>query len=107
MRNKGTQDITYWVKTGKNSFGEETFGPPTLIKGRWEDRNEQVILPSGEEVVSKAVVFVPQMVTIGSRLAKGDHTSEPDPEVAFGREIQAVLEIPSLRTNQVERRAIL
>jgi hypothetical protein len=109
MRAKYSQSITYWPKSGQNDFGEETFGSPILLSARWEDRNEQVRLPSGEEIVSKSVVFIPQAtaVTIGSRLAKGDHTAVVNPEEAWAREIQAILEVPSLRTNQVERRVIL
>jgi hypothetical protein len=107
MRNKGRQDITYWPKTGENKYGEESFGVPQLLKGRWEDRNEVVRLPSGEEIVSKSVVFLPTDVTTHGYLAQGDQTAEADPTQAEGREIQTVINVPSLRTNQMEHRAIL
>jgi len=107
MRSSVTQTLTYWTKTGENDYGEEEFSDPVVFKGRWEDRNELIRTLQNEEVVSRAIVWTPFEVSIGSMLAQGDHTGISIPEAVGALEVQASLSVPSLRTNQMEYRAIL
>ena len=109
MRSKGRQPISYWNVSEENRYGERIFSDPVVFKGRWEDRNEEVQLPTGDTTVSRSIVFIPGNIgaQIGGYLAKGDHTGVMNPVAAGAGEIQSIIEVPSLRTNQVERRAIL
>lgn len=103
-----TQDITYWAPAGDNRYGDDTFEAPVKLRGRWEDRQEQMMLPSGEESVSKAIVFIGTDVDEEGYLAVGDYTGQNDPSaVAGAQQIRATVSIPSMRSNEVERRAIL
>lgn len=103
-----TQDITYWAPAGDNRYGDDTFAAPVKLRGRWEDRQEQVYLASGEESVSKAIVFISAEVDEEGYIAIGDHTAQADPTaVAGAQQIRATASIPSMRSNEIERRAIL
>lgn len=107
MRSPRNQTITLWIKTGENGYGEETYAAPEVFQGRWENRSEQVRTPTDEEITSKAIIWVEEGIPIGSRLALGDYTGVDDPSLANASEVQAVFSVPSLRTNEMEHRAIL
>jgi hypothetical protein len=107
MRNKGNQDITRWASQGKNRYGEDTFAAPVVVKGRWEDRNEEVQTLRGETIISRSIVYLQEGVEIGDYLALGDYSAVSDPELASALEVQAKFTIPSLRTNRSEHRAVL
>lgn len=100
------QDITYWGPGATNLYGQGASAAPILIKGRWEDKIQQVATPSGEEVTSSAEVFVDRDVAISGFLARGDHVDSPDP-ISDAREIQSYNTAPDLRNLGSERRAYL
>lgn len=79
-------DVTHWVVTGSNGFGGFTFGTPTLLRGRWEDKVEQFRNPRDEEEVSQSVVYLDTDVDIGDYLAQGDYATTPtaDPTTLDG-----------------------
>jgi hypothetical protein len=102
------QDITYWAPDASgltNDFGQAITGVGVLIKGRWEDKVQQVRTATGEEVTSLSEVYVDRDVAIGGYLKKGDFTGETLPQDA--REIQNLLTTPDLRNLGTERRAYL
>lgn len=109
MRNKGRDIITYWALTPENAYGEKGFVTPITFVGHWEDRNEQMRLTSGEDIISKAIVYVPEEVELamGGYLVLGDYSEAADPLLVGGQEIQTIINIPSMRTSSNERRAIL
>lgn len=100
------QDITYWAPGAQNVYGHTGSAAPVLIKGRWQDKIQQIVRPGGEEVTSSAEVFVDRDVAISGFLAVGDHTASltPTPEA---REIQTYNTVPDLRNLGSERRAYL
>lgn len=54
------QEVTYWQSNVLDKRGNTSWrSPGKVIKGRWEDKVEQVRNANGEEVQSKAVVYVP------------------------------------------------
>ena len=105
------QDITYWAPSTSgetNDFGHPIFSTPTLIKGHWQDKVQQIRKSTGVEVVSMAEVHVDRDVDESGYLALGDFTEEADPEsVEEAREIQTVLKTADLRNLDHERRAFL
>ena len=72
-------EITHWPIIGSNGFGGFTFDTPALIEGRWEERTVRFIGPSGEDLTSKAIAYVPSDIDVGDYLAEGDHTATADP----------------------------
>lgn len=102
------QDITYWQPANggaTNDFGHSDQMQGVLIKGRWEDRTQQIRKPNGEEIASMAEVFVDRDVAIGGFLALGDHSGGA--LLPGAQEIQDVRKIPDLRNLATERRAYL
>lgn len=108
MRQRYNQLLTYWPNLGEDGYGEESFGTPVAFQGRWEDKQIQVRTSTGVDIISRTEVWLPFEASIGGYLAIGDHTDTPEPnDVDGSEEIQDFIKIPSLRTNQWERRAIL
>jgi hypothetical protein len=104
------QDITYWPRANgqaTNDFGHANLGAPILIKGRWEDKTQQIRKPNNDEVVSSAEVLVDRDLELGAYLAKGDRVAlgAAVPEDAY--EIQDFRSTPDLRNLATERRAYL
>lgn len=100
------QDITYWGPGVQNLYGQAAPAAPILIKGRWQDKIQQVVSMSGEEVTSSAEVYVDREVAISGFLVLGDQTDQPTP-TDDAREIRNYSSMPDLRTLGAERKAYL
>lgn len=100
------QDITYWRPSAQNEYGHAGSEAPILIKGRWETSTQQIRKPSGEEIISRAEVFVDRDLEISGYLALGDKTGEVTPS-SDAQEIQDFRITPDLRNLDAERRAFL
>jgi len=102
------QDITYWAPAAENQFGVKSHLAPILIKGRWEDKNEEFTVPGGETITSRAVVMAERALLIDGFLAKGDHTSQAEPTaVAEAEEIRHFESSPDLRSVTSVNKAVL
>lgn len=89
-------------------FGEEGFAAPVLLSGRWENRQDQAITPSGQEFVSKAFVYTDEKLALEGYVALGDFTGQANPHlIDEAEQVKGITEIPSLRTNTLVRTAIL
>lgn len=64
-------DLVYWPSEGASGPGNEVYGPPEEMKCRWEDKNEVYMTRSGEEKVSKSVVFTERDVAADGILFLG------------------------------------
>lgn len=107
-RRRYTQTLTYWAPEAENDFGEEGLAAPVTVEGRWENRQERAVTPSGEEIISKAFAYSDSSLAIGGYLAVGSHLGQLNPLLIDGAEqIKGNTEIPSLRTNTVVKAVIL
>lgn len=107
-RRRHTQTLTYWAPLGENAFGEEGFGAPVVINGRWEARQEKVTIPSGTEIVSKAFAYSDVKMAINGYVALGSFGTTPNPlAVPEAELILGNIEVASLRTNTNVRAVIL
>lgn len=77
-------DVTHWPVGGSDGFGGFTFGAAAKFKARWEDKNELFIDINGEQVTSRAHVYIPKVVSVGDYLALGDKTATADPTTIKG-----------------------
>jgi len=57
------QTAVYWAVTGRDGEGGFTYADPVEIKCRWEDMRQVVVDNKGNEVTSRAQVFVLQDLT--------------------------------------------
>ena len=87
-----TQDATYFPPDGQSAFGDLAFGSPVAVKVRWQNKADLFRDAQGREVMSSAIVYVDQPVTVGGRLGLGTLTDANE-----AREIRNAGESPSLR----------
>jgi hypothetical protein len=71
------QQVTYW-RTTASEFGGFTFDPPVTVKGRWEDTQKSFISPSGEQDVSRSIVYIEADLKVDDYVALGTYT-DADP----------------------------
>jgi len=98
------QTITRWAAGSMDVYGNPTW-TRTVIRGRWEDRQEKVVDGQGNELISNSIVFLNSDVEIGDYLYLGLDTSAVPPSGA--REVKNFSKIPSIRFDQWERKAVL
>jgi hypothetical protein len=55
------QRAVYWAPGIEDDSGQKTFGEPEEILVRWEEAGEVYRDRAGNEMVSRAVVYVPQL----------------------------------------------
>lgn len=102
------QVITYWAPSTRDEWGHRGYSAPVKIFGRWTQADETVRLNTGEEYVSKSVVFTDRVVLSEGYLALGDFTASPTPlGVSGASEIKAFRSTPDLRNLEQERKAYL
>jgi len=88
------QNITIWTVT-TDGYGGYTYGSPTTVKGRWEEKAEMFRQLTGEETVSKAIAYLHTDVAVGSYLYLGTSTDATPPATAH--QVAAAAKIPNLR----------
>lgn len=101
------QDVTYWSPSSFDQFGNQVWGTPAVIKGRWEDRTDLFIIETGEEVRSRARVYLNSDVVVGGYLFLGVSSSTDPGTVTGAREIRDFRKIPTITADLFERRALL
>lgn len=102
------QTATYWGAPVQSGFGGISFGTAQLISCRWEDRVESFTDTVGNEVRSKAIVYVLGMYDIGGYLVRGNSVAITDPTtLSNALEIQRCDSIPDLRGLNNEFRVFL
>lgn len=102
------QQCTYWGSPTQGGFGDITFDAPTLLRCRWEESTETFTNQSGEDQVSRAIVWTYEKLEVGGYLIKGDQTAQTDPtQLNEALVIARSDEIPDLRGLNMERRSFL
>lgn len=88
------QVATYWPPGSNDGSGGTTFGAPTTVKCRWQNKADRVRTPDGDEFVSSAVVYPDEPLERGGYLALGlSFASDPR---GVGLIIQQVGDSPNL-----------
>lgn len=101
------QVATYWGSPSPTGFGGHTFGTPSSIMVRWEEKNEEFVDEQGNQKISQAVVFAEGDLEVGGYLYLGE-TSETDPtSIDDALPIQRYAKIPDIRAVQYLRKAWL
>jgi len=101
------QAATYWSPGTPDGFGGTSYGSPTPMKVRWEERGELFLDSAGQESVSHSIVYTRIDVEIGGYLFLGSSTATDPTGVSGALEIRMFRKIPSLRALKFERRATL
>lgn len=101
------QDLVYWSPATDDGFGNKTFPTPIQIKGRWEDYIEVVKNKMGEQIVSKAKLYIDRPVMEHGYIIKGvlfDY-QDSNPLEIDAEEILKYEEIPNIRNTEILARA--
>ncbi len=104
------QDVVYWAPSTKDGYGTRSYVAPVAIKGRWENVKELVTANNGEEVISRARVWVLQDVEENGYLFLGAIGAvTPDPKDTDNTwRIIAFTKLPELgSTDKFSRKAHL
>lgn len=102
------QTITYWEPDSTDVYGNTSWDAGEEISARWEEKAEGILDANGDNVMSRAVVYVAgtQSVEIGGRMYKGIKSELtaaqiPDPDkVPNSYRIIMVQESPDLRNRR-------
>ena len=101
LESKMSQTLTHWAAGAIDVYGSISFGAPTAVVGRFEQRDESVLGADGEERKASNVFFLPLSVAPGDYLAPGDQTAQSDPKAVVGAVRVISLRIaPDLSNNQ-------
>jgi hypothetical protein len=104
------QKAVYWEYTGTDGYGNPTFSSPVEIECRWSEHQEKFSDDSGEERISRAVVYVDREMALKSylRLAELDSSTHDDPrDYTDAFEIKQFASIPNMRATNYLRKAWL
>lgn len=101
LTRKLNQTCTYWGPTGQTDlYGKTVWSDPIQLPCRWENNQSQVMAKSGQEIVSKARVYLAVPVNVDGYLFLGE-SAAADPTTVDGAEnIQNVGTTPDLRNLQ-------
>ena len=99
------QTLVYWANPVNDGYGGETFDDPVEVSGRCEYIEEKILTEKGEEAVSKAHVYVDQVVREGEYFYLGELTdldSAPVPKLTDGAmRVVAYSKTPALGSSTV------
>lgn len=99
------ETFTFWTAS-PNGYGGYTYGNPTVVKGRWEDKTEQFISATGKETISKAIAYIDRSVTVGGFLFRGLAT-DTDPTEIGANIIQRIDSSRDLRNVKTVRKVYM
>lgn len=100
------QTLTRWTVT-PNGYGGYTFGAPSTMLCRWEDRNVMYRDGQGIERVSNAVVYPELDLEVEEFVYKGTSTAADPTTVEGTFQVKQFNTVPDLRNVSVVRKAML
>lgn len=77
--------LTWWARSGSNSWGDPTFAAPVPIEGHLREQREIYKAADGSEKVSRAIVHVDRDMTEGDYILLGTSVAT-DPLSVTGAE---------------------
>lgn len=85
------QIITKWARTGTGGMGAPTVSSPSIIRGRWQDKQLKQYNTSGAtDLVFETVIYTGSLLSIGDFVYLGRSTATNPLTVSGTREIRAV-----------------
>lgn len=91
------QTATYWAPLGTDMFGKVTYAKPITLPVRWEDKAELFRDKLGQEVTSKARVFLASDIDLDGYLFLGISAVTDPLSLDKAFEIRQVNRTPDLR----------
>ena len=108
------QSATLWVYSSTDSFGDPSYAAPKRLSPsngngiRWENRTEKFLRSTGEEDLSRAIVWSSTTAfTVGSYLYLGSSTATNPETVTGAAQILHVDSVPDVKGLNTIYRAVL
>ncbi len=101
------QKATYWGSPSMDGWGSVAFAAPVILEVRWENIAERVLSYKGEEFVSRAVIWVKEVLELGGYLFLGESVETNPTSLDGAFEIRMLHEVPDMRKMFVERKVFL
>lgn len=101
------QDATYWGNPISDAYGSITFDSPISISVRWEEKAELFTDQSGNKILSNAIVFVSQDLSVGGYLYLGTSSELSPSSVKESFRIRGFSKIPTVKGTDYLRIAYL
>jgi hypothetical protein len=99
------QTATLWTAGATDVYGNRTWSAPVPIPCRWEDVQEKVLDFQGNEIISKAIVYVDRDLSNNDYIGLGVYSDLTPPAAA--KEVRNFSKIPNLAATQYVRKVIL
>jgi hypothetical protein len=96
-----TQKAVYWGNPAPDGYGGYTYDNPVEIDCRWEDRKDLITDNDGNQIVSRARVFVTQDLNEQGWLYLGDLDdldSAPTPKESGAYQIKRFDRVPAAKS---------
>jgi hypothetical protein len=71
IRKNCVQTAVYWAPLGEDGYGSKIFADPYEIACRWENKEQWIRLDDGNQISSRAIVYVLQVVETEGVLCLG------------------------------------
>ncbi len=96
------QKAVYWKRLTPDQYGKFSFADPVEIVCRWEDRIHEFLDHQGEKQVSKSIVYVDRVVSLGDRLMRGemDSNTPNDPLATDSFEVRRFDQDPNIKATE-------
>jgi len=107
------QTAIYWSLPTNDGMGGKIFSDGVEVSVRWEDRQQIFIDAKGQEIISRAVVYVDKDMDIGGYLVLMDFDSLASDEVdnplliSTAMPIRTFSKMPSFKATKFIRLAVL
>lgn len=99
-----TKCLYFAKKTGGDGFGKVTYEAPVEIDVRWEETQQEIVLPDGRTVLSRGYLLLSTELVAGGKVWRGTKAQwvskfAPDPptQAEGGQEIIYVKKTPGIR----------
>jgi len=109
------QDAVYWPSPTPDGYGRSTFGTPVDIKVFWVWEQEMFLDIDGDEILSKAVVYIDRDLTRGNdgwgflwlgKTTDSGYNADPTSLVDAGK-IRSFVKHPDIRARHFDRKVHL
>lgn len=96
------QEAIYWKRLTPDQYGKYSFDSPVEISCRWEDKASEFLDSTGQKQVSRSIVYVDRVISVGDRLMRGemDSNTPADPLTADSFEVRRFDQEPNLKATE-------
>ena len=94
------QDAAYWAKVGDDRYGTTKVSAGIPLRVRWEEKQGEMLSPTGETISTDAQVVVAREVLVGSIMHLGKATTTPTSKIF---QIVAYDRIPDVDNRWIRR----